>query len=175
MSLSAPVCLSFSEEEAENVGLQRKQRGWELWSRNSLCVKNEKTSRMVSAPCSWECKPSYRKRVFRFSAWFTISSFRHILKVKIPFSWKVIPLMSAFSIICFCVFLKGENSSGVRNSPSVRKTTLVWAVAQSAGSFFSRNASGGCSTKHFKMWCCSLFFWATSKSTYCFLSENRTL
>ena len=40
-------------------------------------MKNEETSRTVSAPCSWECKPSYRKRVFRFSAWFTISSFWH--------------------------------------------------------------------------------------------------
>ena len=27
------------------------------------------------------------------------------LKVKIPFGWKVIPTVSAFSIICFCVFL----------------------------------------------------------------------
>lgn len=28
-----------------------------------------------------------------------------VLKVKIPFGWKVIPIVSAFSIICFCVFL----------------------------------------------------------------------
>lgn len=74
------------------------------------------------------------------------------LKVRFPSVGKLFPLCLHFPLFAFNVFFKGENSLlGVRNSPSVWKTSLVWALAQSAGLFLlKREMLLGYSTKRLK-------------------------